>query len=42
MPDADVVIDAEYHRKYDRYGPTIVDTVVGSAVRDLTIQLLPR
>ena len=41
-PDVHTAIDAEYHRKYDRHGPKIVGTVVGPAVRDLTIRLLPR
>jgi hypothetical protein len=35
-------IDAAYHRKYDRHGPRIVGTVVGPAVRAVTIRLLPR
>lgn len=40
-PDAHPEIDAAYHRKYDRYAPRIVGTVVGPAVRALTIRLLP-
>jgi hypothetical protein len=35
-------IDAAYHAKYDRYGPQIVNTVVGDLVRDVTIRLEPR
>ncbi|WP_022891647.1 DUF2255 family protein [Agromyces subbeticus] len=34
-------LDAEYHRKYDRHGAAIVGTVVGDAVRDVTIRLVP-
>lgn len=33
-------IDAAYHRKYDRYGPRIVGTVVGPGVRDVTLRLV--
>jgi hypothetical protein len=40
-PDAHADIDAAYHRKYDRYGPRIVGSVVGPAVRALTLRLLP-
>jgi hypothetical protein len=40
-PDAHADIDATYHRKYDRYGPRIVGSVVGPAVRALTLRLLP-
>lgn len=34
-------LDAEYHRKYDSHGPGIVGTMVGDAVRDVTIRLVP-
>jgi len=34
-------IDRAYHRKYDRYGPKIVGTVVGADVAPLTIRLIP-
>jgi hypothetical protein len=34
-------IDAEYHRKYDRYGAKFVGPVVGPGVRDVTLRLLP-
>lgn len=38
--DADhEAIDAAYHAKYDRYGAKIVGTVVGEAVRELTLRL---
>ncbi len=35
-------IDAAYHAKYDRYGPRIVDTVVGPETEAVTIRLVPR
>jgi hypothetical protein len=35
-------IDAAYHEKYDRYGPAIVGTVVGSVAHGVTIRLVPR
>jgi hypothetical protein len=35
-------IDAAYHRKYDRYGPSIVGTVVGRSVVTATLRLVPR
>ena len=43
-PDAGVhdTIDAAYHAKYDSYGPTIVGTVVGPKVVDVTLRLDPR
>ena len=40
--DARAAIDAAYHAKYDRYGPQIVGSVVGSAVEAVTIKLVPR
>jgi hypothetical protein len=39
--DVDAALDAAYHAKYDRYGPAIVGTVVGSAVVDATLRLVP-
>jgi hypothetical protein len=41
--DADVHadIDAAYHAKYDRFGPKIVGTVVGSQAAQNTFRLLP-
>ena len=39
--DAHPEIDAAYHRKYDHYSPRIVGSVVGPAVRALTIRLVP-
>jgi len=41
-PGAHAGIDAAYHAKYDRYGPAIVNTVVGAKAAPGTIQLLPR
>jgi hypothetical protein len=41
-PDAHPAIDAAYHAKYDRYGPGIVNTVVGPDVVPVTLQLVPR
>lgn len=40
--DAHTAIDTAYHSKYDRYGPDIVGSVVGSAVADVTIRLVPQ
>jgi hypothetical protein len=40
--DAHAAIDAAYHAKYDRHGPRVVGTVVGSKVQAVTIRLLPR
>jgi hypothetical protein len=40
-PDAQEAIDAAYHAKYDRYGPSIVATVVGPDAHHVTIRLLP-
>jgi hypothetical protein len=41
-PNVHSSIDAAYHAKYDRYGPRIVGTVVGSAAAAVTIKLVPR
>ena len=35
-------IDAAYRAKYDRYGPKLVDTVVGPEAAAVTIKLVPR
>ena len=40
-PDVHEDVDAAYHAKYDRYGPRIVGSVVGPAVRDVTLRLVP-
>ena len=34
-------LDAEYHRKYDRYGQRIVGTVVGEKAHPNTLHLVP-
>jgi hypothetical protein len=34
-------IDAAYHAKYDRYGPRIVNTVVGPDAPQTTLRLVP-
>jgi hypothetical protein len=41
-PDVDAHIDAAYHAKYDRWGPEIVGTVVGSRAHAVTIRLVTR
>jgi hypothetical protein len=41
-PGVHVGIDAAYHAKYDRYGPKIVNTVVGEHAAPGTLRLLPR
>ncbi|WP_213816113.1 DUF2255 family protein [Glaciihabitans sp. dw_435] len=41
-PDSLGDIDAAYHAKYDRYGPAIVETVVGEKAAPTTIRLVPR
>jgi hypothetical protein len=38
-PAAQAGIDAAYHAKYDRYGPAIVNSVVGPGVAPVTIRL---
>jgi hypothetical protein len=38
--DAHEEIDAAYHAKYDRYGASIVGSVVGRAASDVTIRLV--
>jgi hypothetical protein len=40
-PSVHADIDAAYHAKYDRYGPRLVDTVVGPEVEAVTIKLIP-
>jgi hypothetical protein len=41
-PGVQADIDAAYHAKYDRYGPRIVGSVVGSEAHRVTIRLTPR
>lgn len=38
----EAAIDEAYHAKYDRYGPALVDPVVGPHAADVTIRLVPR
>ena len=40
-PDAHAAIDVAYHAKYDRYGPGIVGSVVGSHAARGTFRLVP-
>ncbi|GAA4263095.1 DUF2255 family protein [Dactylosporangium darangshiense] len=40
-PEANAAIDAAYHAKYDRFGPSYVGPVVGPKAAPLTIRLLP-
>jgi hypothetical protein len=35
-------VSAAYHAKYDRYGPTIVETVVSAEAARSTLRLAPR
>lgn len=39
--DVQGAVDAAYHAKYDRYGPRIVGSVVGTAAHGVTIRLEP-
>jgi hypothetical protein len=41
-PGAHPAVDAAYHAKYDRYGPSIVRTVVSPEAHALTMRLVPR
>ena len=41
-PGVHADIDLAYHAKYDRYGPEIVGTVVGSQAHAVTIGVEPR
>jgi hypothetical protein len=41
-PGVHAAIDAAYHAKYDRYGPSIVGSVVGPDAEAVTIKLVPR
>ena len=34
-------VDAAYHTKYDRYGPALVNPVVGKQAAQVTLRLLP-
>lgn len=39
--DFEEAIDAAYHRKYDRYGPSIVSSVVGETAHQVIVRLIP-
>lgn len=41
-PQLAVAVTAAYHAKYDRYGPSIVGTVVSAASAATTLRLVPR
>ena len=41
-PDVAASITAAYHAKYDRYGPSIVGTVVSAEAVASTLRLVPR
>ena len=41
-PDVAASITAAYHAKYDRYGPSIVGTVVSAEAVVSTLRLVPR
>ncbi|HXY44543.1 MAG TPA: DUF2255 family protein [Acidimicrobiales bacterium] len=40
-PDVQTAIDAAYHAKYDRYGPSIVGHVTGPDAHLVTVRLVP-
>ena len=44
VPEPDVAggITAAYHAKYDRYGPSVVGTVVSPEAQQSTLRLVPR
>jgi hypothetical protein len=39
-PEANDEVDAQYHAKYDRYGPDIVGHVTGKAAQQVTVRLI--
>lgn len=41
-PEVDADVDAVHHAKYDRYGPTVVGTVVSPEAARSTLRLVPR
>jgi hypothetical protein len=41
-PEVDDAVTAAYHEKYDRYGPSIVGTVVSPDAATTTLRLVPR
>lgn len=40
--DVQEAIDIAYHTKYDRYGPAIVGSVVGSDAHRVSVRLVPQ
>lgn len=42
IPDSNDEIDAQYHAKYDRYGPNLVGHVTGKAAHAVTVHLIKR
>jgi len=41
-PEVQAAVTAAYHEKYDRYGPSIVGTVVSAESATTTLRLVPR
>ena len=41
-PDVAAAVTAAYHAKYDRYGPSIVGTVISAEAVTSTLRLAPR
>jgi hypothetical protein len=41
-PAEDAAVTAAYHAKYDRYGPSIVSSVVSTVAAAATLRLVPR
>ena len=41
-PDVTAAVTAAYHAKYDRYGPSIVGTVISAEAVKSTLRLVPR
>lgn len=39
-PETNQEIDSEYHARYDRYGPSVVGHVTGTAAHAVTIRLI--
>jgi hypothetical protein len=41
-PEVNATVTAAYHEKYDRYGPSIVGTVVSAKSATTTLRLIPK
>ena len=41
-PEVHALVTAAYHEKYDRYGPSIVGTVVSAESATTTLRLVPK